>query len=389
MSYFHWIAGSILAVVWLSRVLDAALGMPKVADISRPAWNPEPDAPEPRVSIIVPARNEEEHIEPTLLRLLALDYKDYEVIAVNDRSTDRTAAAMDRVAGTARAQGRLSVIHVESLPAGWMGKPHAMWTAAYQASGEWLLFTDADVLFKPDSLRRAVNYAESERVDHLVLFPRLIMHSLGERMMVAFFQTLFVFGHRPWKVANPRTKDHMGVGAFNLIRRHVYEAIGTYQALRFEVLDDMKLGKLVKNAGHEQRVVFGHDLISLRWVTGAMGMVRNLTKNMFAVVSFQWWRMLASVFTLVFLNLLPFLGIWFAHGWARVPCAVALVSIAGLYVGMSRMSAVPAYYFFLHPVSAAMFAYTLLRSMVLTLRQRGIFWRGTFYPLDELRKGMV
>ncbi|HYA23515.1 MAG TPA: glycosyltransferase family 2 protein [Terriglobales bacterium] len=389
MTYFHWIAGSILALAWLSRLLDAALGMPKVADISRPEWDLEPGNPEPRVSIIVPARNEEEHVEQTLLRLLALDYNNYAVIAVNDRSTDRTGAVMDRVASTPQAHGRLRIIHVASLPAGWMGKPHAMWSAANQASGEWLLFTDADVLFKPDSLRRAVRYAESERADHLVLFPRLVMHSPGERMMVAFFQTLFVFGHRPWKVADRRTKDHMGVGAFNLIRRNAYDAIGTYQALRFEVLDDMKLGKLVKNAGYTQRVVFGEDLISLRWVKGVMGMAQNLTKNMFAIVSFQRWRMLASVFTLVFLNLLPFLGIWFAQGWARAAYAVALVSIAGLYVGMSRMSDVPAYYFFLHPVSSAMFAYILTRSMVLTLRQRGIFWRGTFYPLDELKKGMV
>jgi len=389
MTYFHWIAGSILALAWLSRLLDAALGMPKVADISRPEWDLEPGNPEPRVSIIVPARNEEEHVEQALLRLLALDYKNCEVIAVNDRSTDRTGAAMDRVASTPQAHGRLRIIHVASLPAGWMGKPHAMWSAANQASGEWLLFTDADVLFKPDSLRRAVRYAESERTDHLVLYPRLVMHSPGERMMVAFFQTLFVFGHRPWKVADRRTKDHMGVGAFNLIRRNAYDAIGTYQALRFEVLDDMKLGKLVKNAGYTQRVVFGEDLISLRWVKGVMGMAQNLTKNMFAIVSFQRWRMLASVFTLVFLNLLPFLGIWFAQGWARAAYAVALVSIAGLYVGMSRMSDVPAYYFFLHPVSSAMFAYILTRSMVLTLRQRGIFWRGTFYPLDELKKGMV
>jgi cellulose synthase/poly-beta-1,6-N-acetylglucosamine synthase-like glycosyltransferase len=389
MSYFHWIAGSILALAWFSRLLDAALGMPKVADISHPGWDPKPGIAEPRVSIIVPARNEEEHIEPTLLRLLALDYKNYEVIAVNDRSTDRTGAAMDRVMSASKASGRLRVIHVDNMPPGWMGKPHAMWSAAKQASGDWLLFTDADVLFKPESLRRALNYAESERADHLVLFPRLVMHSPGERMMVAFFQTLFVFGHRPWKVADPKTKDHMGVGAFNLIRRRVYEAIGTYQALRFEVLDDMKLGKLVKNAGYVQRVVFGEDLISLRWVKGVMGMAENLTKNMFAVVSFQRWRMLATVFTLVFLNLLPFLGIWFAHGWARAAYAVALVSIAGLYIGMSRMSDVPAYYFFLHPVSSTMFAYILMRSMVLTLRQRGIFWRGTFYPLDELRKGMV
>ena len=152
-------------------------------------------------------------------------------------------------------------------------------------------------------------------------------------MMIAFFQTLFVFGHRPWKVADPKTKDHMGVGAFNLIRRRVYDALGTYQALRFEVLDDMKLGKMVKNAGYAQRNVFGADLISLRWAKGAMGMVNNLTKNFFAIMSFQWWRVLLSAVALAFLNLMPFLGICLAHGWARLPYAVALASMFGIYVG--------------------------------------------------------
>jgi cellulose synthase/poly-beta-1,6-N-acetylglucosamine synthase-like glycosyltransferase len=389
MSYFHWIVGSILALAWLSRVLDAAWGMPNVPDISRPEWNPKPDGPQPRVSVIVPARNEEEHIEETLVRLLALDYDNYEVIAVNDRSTDRTGEIMDRVESKLNTRGRLQIIHLDSLPGGWMGKPHAMWTGAKQASGEWLLFTDADVLFRPDALKRALNYAESEPADHVVLFPRMIMHSIGETMMIAFFQALFVFGHRPWKVADPATKDHMGVGAFNLIRRRVYDAIGTYQALRFEVLDDMKLGKLVKQSGYRQRNVFGDDLISLHWVKGAMGMVNNLTKNFFAILSFQSPRMLASIFMLLFLNLLPFVGICLAHGWTRLPYAVALIGLAGIYAGMSRMSEVPAYYFFLHPISTLMFAYILLRSMILTLKQRGIFWRGTFYPLDELKKGMV
>jgi len=389
MTYLHWVAGSILGLIWFSRLLDAAWGMPKVADISRPEWDPKADDPKPRVSIVVPARNEGEHIELTLVRLLVLDYENYEVIAVNDRSTDGTGKVMDRIASTPEADSRLKIIHIDDLPTGWMGKPHAMWAGAQHASGDWLLFTDADVLFRPDVLSRAMSYAGSEGADHLVLFPRMIMHGAGERMMIAFFQTLFVFGHRPWKVADPKTRDHMGVGAFNLIRRRAYDAIGTYQALCFEVLDDMKLGKLVKNAGYVQRNVFGHDLISLRWVKGAMGMVQNLTKNFFAILSFQWPRTLGSVFMLLFLNLGPFLGIWLPHGWARFPYAVALASMAGLYVGMSWMSDVPAYYLFLHPVSTVLFAYILLRSMVLTLQQRGIFWRGTFYPLDELRKGMV
>ncbi len=407
----HWIAGGILALAWFSRIVEAAFGMPRVADIARPEWDRRPATPngEPRVSIVVPARNEEEDIRETLRQLLALDYSNYEIIAVNDRSTDRTGQIMDEVAScsadtlvcvsaastlqtgadkSVRAT-RLKAIHVSELPSGWLGKTHAMWTAGQQASGDWLLFTDADVLFKPDSLRRAVAYAEAERAGHVVLFPRMIMKRPGEKMMIAFFQALFVFVHRPWKVADPKARDHMGVGAFNLVRRSVYDAIGTYLALRMEVLDDMKLGKLIKNAGFAQRNVFGEDLISLHWAKGAFGIVDNLTKNFFAVLSFQWPRTVIAIVGLGFLNLGPFLGVWLAHGWARVPYGIALASLFLIYYGMSLRSPVPPYYFFLHPVSTSLFMYTLLRSMVHTLSNGGIVWRGTKYPLEELRKGMV
>ena len=388
MHYVHWIAGTILALAWFSRIVEAAIGMPSVADISTPEWNRTPSG-SPLVSIIVPARNEEADIEQSLTRLLELDYDNYEVIAVNDRSTDRTGEIMERVAAHPTANGRLLVIHHRELPAVWLGKTHAMWTATNEAQGDWLLFTDADVRFKPESVRRALAYAEAERADHVVLFPQMIMKRPGEYMMIAFFQTMFVFGHRPWKVADPKSRDHMGVGAFNLVRRSTYAAVGTYEALRMEVLDDMKLGKVVKNAGFAQRNVFGADLISIRWANGARGVVDNLTKNFFAVLSFQWWRALISAFGLVFLNLMPFLGLWLAHGWARLPYAVALVSMFLIYVGMSWRSKVPAYYFLLHPVSTALFVYTLLRSMFHALWNDGIIWRGTRYPLEELRKGMV
>src|ERR1700683_4685728 len=275
MVYFYWIAGTILALAWFSRIVDAALGMPSVADVSQPEWDRNPVLPagNPLVSIIVPARNDEEIIEQALNTLLALDYDNYEVIAVNDRSTDSTGQIMERMEknhqlATSSGQGfsqkaremghpksrSFRVLHHTELPGGWLGKTHAMWSASEQATGDWLLFTDADVLFKPDALRRALAYAESVPADHVVLFPRIIMHGPGEKMMIAFFQTLFVFGHRPWKVADPKSKDHMGGGAFNLLRRRVYDAIGTYQALRFDIVDDMKLGKVVKNAGFRQRV---------------------------------------------------------------------------------------------------------------------------------------
>ena len=390
MSYLYWISGIILGLAWLSRIVDAALGMPSVADVSFPQWdrNPVSTAGNPRVSIIVPARNEEAAIEPALRSLLALDYDNYEVIAVDDRSTDRTGEIMDSLQNNS-PESLLKVIHHTELPSGWLGKTHAMWTAANQASGEWLLFTDADVMFMPESLRRALAYAEAEHADHVVLFPQMIMHSPGERMMIAFFQTLFVFGHRPWKVADPKTKDHMGVGAFNLVRRSAYEAVGTYKALCMEVVDDMKLGKVVKNAGFAQRNVFGGDLISIHWARGAMGIVNNLTKNFFAVLSFQRGRTVLSAFGLLFLNLGPFLGTWLAHGWMRLPYAVALGSMFAIYVGMSRRSSVRPYYFLLHPVSTLLFTYTLLRSMFLALSNDGIVWRGTKYPLEELRKGLV
>ena len=405
MHYFHWIAGTILALAWFSRIVDAAIGMPSVADISKPEWDRNPSSGNPRVSIIVPARNEEDDVEQSLTRLLELDYDNYEVIAVNDRSTDRTGEIMERVAnnshfsqkmrdpstgsGQAMAHPVLKVIHHRDLPAGWLGKTHAMWTATNEATGDWLLFTDADVLFRTDSVRRAMAYAEAEKADHVVVFPQIIMKRPGEYMMIAFFQTMFVFGHRPWKVADPKSRDHMGVGAFNLIRRSVYESVGTYKALRMEVVDDMKLGKVVKNAGFAQRNVFGADLISIRWANGALGVVNNLTKNFFAVLSFQWPRTLLSAFGLAFLNLMPFLGVWLAHGWERLPYAIALASMFLIYLGMSLRSGVPPYYFLLHPVSTALFIYTLLRSMGHALWNDGIIWRGTKYPLVELRKGMV
>jgi glycosyltransferase involved in cell wall biosynthesis len=398
MAYFYWITGIILGLAWASRIVDAALGMPSVADVSLPEWdrNPVLTSGNPRVSIIVPARNEEAEIENCLRSLVALDYHNYEVVAVNDRSTDRTGEIMERVAAnpqlsktTKSGPPGLTVIHHSELPDGWLGKTHAMWTGVNAATGDWLLFTDADVIFKPDSLRRALAYAEAEPADHVVLFPRMIMKRPGEYMMIAFFQTMFMFGHRPWKVADPSTNDHMGVGAFNLVRRRVYEAVGTYRALRMEVLDDMKLGKVVKKSGFAQRNVFGGDLISIHWGHGAFGIVNNLTKNFFAVLSFQSWRTLLSAFGLIFLNLGPFLGIWLAHRWQRLPFGVALASMFMIYVGMSWRSSVPPYYFLLHPVSSTMFVYTLLRSMFLTLWNDGIVWRGTKYPLEELRKGMV
>jgi glycosyltransferase involved in cell wall biosynthesis len=407
MIWFYWISGLLLAAIWLVPVVQLALHFSEVADLTSADWEPPKDAALPSLTIVVPARNEEAEIEPALRSLLQLDYPNYEVVAVNDRSTDRTGEIMDRLATELSARGRLRVVHVKELPSGWLGKLHAMWlgaqtnvaqrnaaqgnatrqgSAAQQGSSDWLLFTDADCVFRPDSLRRAIHYATQTGVDHLVLFPTAHMKSLGERMMIAFPQVMSIFAMRPWKVRDPNARDHMGVGAFNLIRRPAYNAIGTYEKLRFEVVDDIKLGEAVKKSGLHQDVVFGPELVTLRWAVGAAGVVSNLEKNLFAFLQFSVPLVLVVCAITFFLCVGPFLGLLLAPGWARAVFAFAIVMIAMAYVFTGRYMASSPLLFLTCPVSAVVFNVAVLRSAYRTLRDGAVTWRGTRYSLEELRK---
>jgi hypothetical protein len=243
-------------------------------------------------------------------------------------------------------------------------------------------------VYRADALRRAIVYAEGAQADHMVLFPTMVMKSPGEQMMIAFFQSQFTFARRPWKAADPKSHEAIGVGAFNLIRREVYDKIGTYERMRLEVLDDMRLGEVVKENGFRQRVAFGKDLLRLRWVFGAAGMVRNLTKNGFAILKFNPWFAAMAITAVMFVNAGPFVGAAFVGGWARVLFVAALVAIVCVYVGMSWVSEVRPWYVVLHPVGTILFCYALARSAVLTLRRGGVEWRGSFYSLADLRRFM-
>jgi glycosyltransferase involved in cell wall biosynthesis len=386
-----WLPGGALAAVWVDRMQDAVRGMRRVADITRPQWDrlSERDARVPRVSIIVPARDEQEHVEAALASFAGQDYENLEIIAVDDRSNDSTGEIVERAAAqaiAARPGLRFEVMHVRELPAGWLGKTHAMWLAAERATGDWVLFTDADVKLRADALRRAITYAEKVKADHLVLFPTHALETVGERMVIANFQMLFVFGHRPWKVSDPKAKDSMGLGSFNLVRKSVYEDIGTFRALRLAVVDDIKLGELVKTRGFSQHNVLGPGLLDLHWGDGGLGIVRNLTKNLFAVLDYRWPRALGACLLLVALNVLPFLGVCLAPGWSKAGFAIAITAIAVLYAGMYRTSRISPAYALLHPVNSLIIVYALLRSMAATLWHGGVVWRGTKYSLRELRR---
>lgn len=382
MNIVWWVLGVVLAVVWTSRFVDATVGMKRMADLNDAAWDRQPSTC-PRVSLIVPALNEQEHVEQALTGLTNQDYPNYEIIAINDRSTDRTGELMERVARG--SNGRVRVVHVTELPPGWLGKTHAMWLGAQQATGEFLLFTDADIHFRADTLRRTMAAVEQTQADHFVLLPHLVTGTKGERAMYAFFQLMFVFAHRPWKVADPSKRDSIGLGAFNLIRRSAYESLGTYAALKMAVVDDMMLGEVVKRSGLRQRCAYGHELIWLHWAHGARGVIKNFTKNFFAAARYDAVRTTGAGILAVALNLIPFLGLWLAHGWAKLPFVITLAAIAGLYVGVTRLQRISWLYFFIHPISTGMFLYAMFRSMFVTLRFDGVEWRGTKYSLADLR----
>jgi glycosyltransferase involved in cell wall biosynthesis len=394
----YWISGLLLALIWLVPTLQLVLHASEVADLTQPEWNPPHDAALPSLTIVVPARNEEVEIEAALRSLLQLNYPHYQVVAVNDRSTDQTGAIMERLAAEPASAGKLRVIHIRDLPSGWLGKVHAMWlgsqrnaaqgNASQQNQSDWLLFTDADCVFHPDSVRRAVHYAASNATepDHLVLFPTAHMKTLGERMMISFPQVMSSFAMRPWKVRDPKARDYIGVGAFNLLRRSAYEAIGTYEKLRLEVVDDLKLGETIKKAGLRQDVVFGPELVSLRWAVGAAGVVANLEKNLFAFLKFRISLVLAVCALTFFLCVWPFLGLFLAPGWAKAGFAAAIAMIALVYSLSGRYMGNSALLFLTCPIAALVFNFAALQSAFLALRDGAITWRGTKYSLEELRK---
>jgi glycosyltransferase involved in cell wall biosynthesis len=344
------------------------------------------------LSVIVPARDEGAGVEEGLRSLLAQRDVALEVIAVDDRSSDQTGAIMDALAVESEASPvRCLVEHVRELPQGWLGKPHAMAQGVRRATGEWLLFTDADVVFAPDALSRALAYLEREGADHLLLLPTVVAWSIGERMMLPLLNVLAIWGPRLWRVADPKAKDSVGVGAFNLMRRSTYEAVGGWERLRMEVIEDLRMGVLIKQAGYASRVVTGRNLVRIRWAHGAWGVVENLTKNVYAAFRFNLGMMLVGALCVAVLCLLPFAGLaWSARDrrwiWPSGLSVGSLVALYWRYRGYSDPNdATEVLWVVAFPTATLLFLYALLRSTALTLARQGVVWRGTLYPLRELR----
>jgi hypothetical protein len=283
----------------------------------------------------------------------------------------------------------LKVIRVTSLPAGWLGKPYALQQAYEKSSGEWLVLTDADVHFSADVLRRAVALAEKNGWDHMPLLADAKMYTFGEKVVMTFFAFAFVMATRPWNVSKPHSPAYIGVGAFQLIRRSTYEKMGTHRRLAMEVIDDLKVGKLVKESGGRSGVAKAGPAVSVHWHSGVRNIIRGTEKNFFAATGYRVWMAAAQILSMVLMWIFPWVALPFVRGWGLVFAMVAIAVPVVAQAGAAREFRVSVFYALTQPVGALIFCWMLLRSTIITLWNGGIVWRGTFYAMEELKRGVV
>lgn len=336
----------------------------------------------PAIAVIIAVKDEETEVEQALQSVCGLLYPNFRIIVVNDRSTDGTAAILGRM--TAK-DSRITVITIDELPGGWLGKNHALYKGYCASTEEWLLFTDADVKFAPHALQKTMNYVQQKNLDHLTALAEITSPSPLFVAVMNVFALLLDIKLKPWTIADPNSSSSMGVGAFNLVKRTAYEKAGTHLMISLRPDDDLKLGERIKRAGGRQDVLYGEKEISLAWYTSLSAFVNGLMKNMYSVYNY---RPIVAIGTalVTFLILalpVPLLLIagapyyWFAL--AIVACQLALM------LGKKGIQA-KWWHALLIPFAGLVMVYIIIKSTILTERQGGIYWRSSFYSLRELKR---
>lgn len=365
----------------LAAAIRVVLTVPRLASLT-----PRSDGRWPRVSHIVPACNEADQLCAAVRSRLDEGYRDAEFLLVNDRSTDDTGALMDRLAAT---DARVRVLHIDDLPAGWLGKVHALYRGTQLATGEWLLFSDADVHLRPGTLTRALTYCEQHSLDHLGVLPDIWR---GTRMLdiaMALFLRMFCLMIRPRALANPRSRAAIGVGAFNLVRADAFARTPGFEGLRLDVVDDLALGQMLKQHGARTGVMNGHGHVGVRWYESVRDMARGAEKAALAsFAAFSMVRLTLICFVLLMLELAPSVGVFVvgrpalqAVAAGGIACAVVAQLILSVWFGRPWWPALFA------PVATSLSVVLLLRAGWLTARRGGVLWRGTLYPMEMLRRG--
>ena len=340
----------------------------------------------PRVSVIVAARNESPNIESALESLLAQDHPDYEVIVVDDRSNDATPEILARAQANHAA---LRVIRIDTLPDGWLGKNHALQCGAAAASGAILIFADADVVMRSDCVRRSVAHTLAASRDHLAITPEMISPGLMLSMFMSAFTMFFSLCARPWKAADPKSSAFIGIGAFNLVRADVYRALGGHTRIAMRPDDDIKLGKIIKQAGYSQEMLFGRGMIGVEWYPSVAALARGLEKNTLAGVDYRIAAIVIGAVVQTILFVWPFAALAFTSGPTLAINAATCLLLLAACAEQTRFVGVPRWHAAGLPVATVLLIFILLRATWVTVRDGGINWRGTYYPLAALRANRI
>lgn len=386
------------AVVWQRTYPDAGDRVRKL-----PLKKFLPDsvyANEPTVSIIVPARNEERNIARCVTSLLEQDYEQFEVIVVDDGSTDDTGKILDKLAHTHPQGHRLWVLRLrDELPAGWAGKPHAIHRGVQEAQGEWLLFTDADTWHAPNALRSAITQAVEEGDDLFTMGAEQELRTFWERVLMPMAYLGISMLYPPRLVNNPKSRVAVANGQYILIRKKVYTITGGYARpdMRATLLDDRDLAHIVKETGFKLHFVDGQDLVHVHMYNGFYDTWRGWRKNAYlgnrGGVLFYLLQLIGLPMVGISPFLLPLLALFTQEGRRgknekkRVPTSSEVVTAAVLEltalllyrIWLNRLLRVPWYYSFTHPLAAAVFTGILGSSSWRVVTHKGVDWRGRVY----------
>jgi glycosyltransferase involved in cell wall biosynthesis len=387
MAWYYWIQLAIACVALLISIVTFIALVVNYRLIKRLLDVPVPPLEQwPSISLVAPARNEERNVESAMRSLLAIDYPNLQITIINDRSTDGTG---DILRGLAAQEPRLNVVEVDALPEGWLGKNYAMHLGATRSSGEWLLFTDADIHFEPTALRRAIGYAGEHELDHLAAYPDVRMPGWLLDAFVITFATMFTMFVRPWQVRNPKSKAYIGIGAFNLVRAEAYRAAGGHVPIRMRPDDDLKLGHLLKLNGYRSDVVNGQGAVTVEWYASIGEMIRGLEKNSSAPLEYNVPAILGSCLMLLLTHIWPFAAVFLTWGWPQVLFGITVVLLLAANALTARNVNQPLWKALLFPLAISIFTYIQLRALLLLLVRGGIQWRDTFYPLAELKANRI
>ncbi len=355
----------------------------------------------PRVSVIIPARDEERTIERTVRAFLAQTYPEFEIIVVNDRSVDRTGDILAEISwqlavgswqesASSPANRQLPtanfvVVNNEEPPPGWLGKPWAMHQGSLHATGELLLFVDADVIYEPDAIVSAVARFEDSGVALLSLFPNLETHGFWEHVVMPNL-AFFAFSFLPLWLGN-RTRIPLlaiGGGPGNLVRREDYDAVGGHESLMDAVVDDVALARLMRRSGHRTEAVRAERSVRVRMYHGLGEIIQGFTKNSFAVIGYNYFvAAITFVLTIVF-HLVPFALALTGNLLAIVTVAIIALTRVILFsaIGYRIDNAILG-----HPLMIGAWLWILLRSVWFTGIRRQLHWRGRTYDAGRTKFG--